>query len=162
MNWVTVDFYKLIQLLLPTFLRKQKQTVLLNIFIKPLDNLYKETLYKMQHNCTVMSLEKVLNEYFQTPGYEATNHELTKKVKIIDEKYEPDNYIYLEKEFRPSVDHDNADLWLDVDDIYLENEIEYFHFVVLIPSTYVFVTEKVRAIIDYYKLAGKKYRIELY
>jgi hypothetical protein len=117
--WQTINFNVLIQLLLPTFLRKNRLVTFLEINIKPLDNLYKKTLYDMQHTCQV----------------------------------------YTQDESRPAVDYDNMNLYLDEDDIFLEDDLPHFDFVVNIPSTITFIEAQLRAIIDYYKLAGKKYRI---
>jgi hypothetical protein len=162
MIWQVIDFYKLLQLLLPTFLRKPKLILFLGCTVKPLDLIYTDTLYKMQHNCQVIYLEKILNEYFDAVGYDTNNHEGTKQIKIIDEIFPPENYIYLEGENRPSLEYDNTDLWLDDDEIFLEDDLPHFDFVILIPIAYSFVEQKLRAVIDYYKLAGKNYRIQLY
>lgn len=159
MFWALIDFSVLIQLLLPTFLRKNKMIAFLTVCTKPLDVLYKNTLYKMQHTCQVISLEKMLNEHFAVAGYNANDHENTKQISITDEYYPPENYIYTQDESTPSVDYDNQDLWLDEDDIFLEDDSPHFDFVVNIPPTIVFVEAQLRALIDYYKLAGKKYRI---
>jgi hypothetical protein len=134
----------------------------LNVMVKPLDNLYNELLYKMQHDCSVISLEKMLNEYFKVANYDHQNHEATKQVYIEDEIYPPENYIYTQNEFRPAVDYDNNDFWLDEDNIYLEDDVNYFDFVIFIPEDFIFEIAQLKATIDYYKLAAKKYRIELY
>jgi hypothetical protein len=157
--WQTINFSVLIQLLLPTFLRKNKMIAFLEANIKPLDDLYKKTLYDMQHTCQVISLEKVLNEYFMVANYNPNDHENTKVITITDEYYPPENYIYTQAESTKSVDYDNTDLWLDEDNIFLEDDLPHFDFVVNIPASITFVEAQLRAIIDYYKLAGKKYRI---
>ena len=74
MNWAKIDFKRLVQLLLPTFLRKPQQTAFLNATIAPLETLYSETMYKMQHNGQVIYLEKVLNEFCDVAGYNSQNH----------------------------------------------------------------------------------------
>ena len=162
MIWQVVNFKKLVELLLPTFLRKSVTLAFLTSNIKPLDTLYEETLYKMQHTCQVLSLEKMLNEYFEVPGYNHQNHEATKKVKIKDEYFPPENYIYKVGEFRPTVDYNNNNLWLDEDDVFLEDDVPHFDFVIWIPLGYIFELEQLTAIMNYYKLAGKNYRIERY
>ncbi len=133
----------------------------LEILVKPISTLYTETLYKMQHDCSVISLEKMLNDHFNVIGYDANNHQNTKKISITDEYFPPENYIYMSHENQPSVDYDNTDLWLDEDDIFLEDDAPHFDFVVNIPSTILFIEAQLRQIIDYYKLAGKKYRINI-
>jgi hypothetical protein len=162
MTWQTINLKKLVALLLPTFLRKNTTLAFLEVSIIPLQTLYVDTLYKMQHNCQVISLEKMLNDYFAVPDYDNQNHEATKKVYIEDEFYPPENYFYLDQEFRPSIDYDNIDLWPDEDEAYMTDDENHFDFVIFIPIAYTFVEAQLRAIIDYYKLAGKIYRIELY
>jgi hypothetical protein len=159
--WQTINFNVLIQLLLPTFLRKNRMIAFLTANIKPLDSLYKNTLYKMQHTCQVISLEKMLNEHFAVANYNPNNHQNTKVITITDEYFPPENYIYMQAENPPSVDYDNQDLWIDVDNIFLEDDLPHFDFVVNIPASITFIEAQLRAIIDYYKLAGKKYRIAI-
>ncbi len=159
--WQTVNYNVLIQLLSPTFLRKKRMAAFLISVIKPLDTLYESTLYKMQHTCQVISLEKMLNEHFAVSGYDAKNHENTKVITITDEYFPHENYIYTQGENTPSVDYDNTNLWLDEDAIFLEDGVQHFDFAVNIPATIPFIEAKLRAIIDYYKLAGKKYRINI-
>mgnify|MGYP006182056483 FL=1 len=64
MTWQLFNINKLIQLLLPTFLRKNKLIAILESVATPIDTLYQDTLYKMQHDCRVIYLEKVLNQQF--------------------------------------------------------------------------------------------------
>lgn len=155
MNWIKINFYQLIQLLLPTFIRKPRLTVFINSILKPLDILYVAIIYKMQHTCQVIYLEKMLNEYFNAPNYNSLNHESTKIIFIDDAPKPPIKYIYLNEEIPPKE-------YLYLGKKYLTGNEDYFDFIVHIPSSYVFVEAKLRAMIDYYKLAGKKYRIELF
>lgn len=159
--WHTLDFKRLVELLLPTFLRKSKTLAFLKATIAPLETLRDSTLYKMQHTCQVIYLEKMLNEWFNVPNYDHQNHEATKAITIIDEFHEPENYVFLEGENEPSLEYDNVNKWLDADAIFAFGEVAYYDFVVQIPSTYSFVLEQLRATIEYYKLAGKKYRIQI-
>ena len=113
MIWQVINFDRLVELLLPTFLRNATILAFLKAIIKPLHTLFLDVLYKMQHTCQVVYLEKLLNEYFQVVGYSDQNHEATKKVKIVDEFFPPENYIYKQGETRPTVDYDNNDLLHD-------------------------------------------------
>lgn len=153
--WATVDFNILVEMLLPTFLRKNKMLALLRAFVKPLDNIYKDTLYKMQHTCQVIYLEKVLNEWFNVPNYSALNHENSKKIYIEDAPKPPTKYIYLQQELPP-----NNYLYLGTQ--YLTGETIWNDFIIFIPSSYTIDMPKLTALVNYYKLAGKKYTIEFY
>ena len=155
MNWAQINFNRLIQMFLPINLRQPNQTVFLNSLIKPLNTLYNDTLYKMQHTCQVIYLEKMLNEYFSAVAYNAQNHVATKVVFIEDAPKPPIKYIYLTQEIPPK-----SFLYLRTQ--YLTGDTDHIDFIVNIPSSYVFIEEKLRAIIDYYKLAGKKYKIQIF
>lgn len=153
MTWQTISFNTLIELLLPSFLRKSRIVAILQSVVKPVDSLYQDTLYKMQHNSQVIYLEKMLNEYFEVSGYSAGNHELSKTVFISDAPPVDRNYIFQPAEVQP----------VYLDSIYLNGTPAVnYKFIVNIPDTYVFVEAKLRAVIDFYKLAGKKYIIETY
>ncbi|SNA83460.1 conserved hypothetical protein [Flavobacterium psychrophilum] len=155
MNWALINFIQLIQLFLPIDWRQNKQTSFLNSIIKPLDSLYVDTLYKMQHTCQVIYLEKMLNEYFAVVGYDSQKHEATKVVFIDDAPKPPTKYIYLNQEIPPKD-------YLYLRRQYLTGDTDHIDFIIHIPSSFVFVEDKLKAIIDYYKLAGKKYKIEIF
>lgn len=153
MIWQTVNFSKLVQLLLPTFLQRVLMLTFLRVLIKPLDVIYGNILYKMQHNSQVINLEKMLNEYFQVVGYDHQDHENTKTVFISDAEQAQRYYLYQPEEEQP--------LYIGL--IYVGGAVNVnYRFIVNIPTAYSFVEQKLRAEIDYYKLAGKKYLIQTY
>lgn len=159
MNWATIDFKRLVVLLLPTGLRKAKMISWLCGLVSGLDWLYVDLLYKMQHSCQVIYLEKVLNEYAEAhgvavlPKYDPNNHEATKKIKVVDALRPQTNYIYQRQEIPPKT-------YLYLGRKYLSGFGEYYDFVVELPL-YINISEvSMKQIIDYYKLAGKKYIIK--
>jgi hypothetical protein len=174
------------ELLLPTTLRRRNQKAFLTAVIAPLNSLYRDTLYKMQHTCQVIYLEKMLNEHYTVVGYDPTNHEATKLIYIEDAPRPPYKYIYLQEEIEfqgkpylylnSGVGNPNTDLINNVTDefgdevpnwftsggiVYLTGDTIYNDFVVYVPINLTFDEIKMRALIDYYKLAGKKYTIEI-
>ena len=155
MNWAKIDFKRLVQLLLPTFLRKPQQTAFLNATIAPLETLYSETMYKMQHNGQVIYLEKVLNEFCDVAGYNSQNHEGTKQIIIEDAAVPRMQYVYREDGIA-----NYGKPYLRVGVVYITGDYDHNDFVVKIPTTVSYIDSQIRAIIDYYKLAGKKYTIE--
>jgi hypothetical protein len=142
-------------MLLPTFLRKPKMLAILGIYVKPLDSLYKNLLYKMQHTGQVIYMEKVLNEALAVPGYSAQNHEATKQIYIDDAPKPPMQYLYSRNDPR-------ADKYNYSRPIYLTGRTRYLDFVVYVPTTIVFNESALRLIIDYYRIAGKIYKIQTY
>jgi hypothetical protein len=158
MFWQTVDFYKLIQSLLPTFLRKARLILFLSCIIKPLDSIYKETLYKMQHDGRTIYLEKMLNEHFKVLGYDPTNHDATKQIYIDDIPELDKLYIFQDEENETSFLED-VDSNLDV---FLDNETEglvSYSSIIYIPNTIVYDEFTTRALVDTYRYFGKKYKI---
>jgi hypothetical protein len=152
MNWLSINFKDTFQALSPTFLRGENFQIFISSFSAALQSLSDELLYNMQHDSRVIYLEKVLNEYLNADNYDFLNHELTKLIYIDDAPKPPLKYLYLQEEIPPKE-------YLYLGTKYLTGNEDYFDFFVFIPANYVFVEAKVRAIIDYYKLAGKKYKL---
>jgi hypothetical protein len=161
MRWQVINFFVLIEQLLPTFLRKNRMLQFLKALVTPLHNIYEETLYIMQHDGRTIYLEKMLNEHFEVAGYNRQNHDATKTV-YIDDVPEPDKlYIFLDEEEGVS--------WLEDDDseedVFLDSDSEgvvSYSWVIFIPDTYVFQEANLRALVDTYRYFGKKYKIETY
>lgn len=154
MYWVKVNFKNIIAMLLPISLRKERTLAFIEVLIAPIDQLYQDILYKMQHTCQVIYLEKLLNEHFEVVAYNDRNHENTKAIYITDSPKATVQYIYLDQEIPP-----NNYLYLGMK--YLSGSDIQYDFIVHIPLIYSFEEPKIRAIIDYYKLAGKKYLIQV-
>lgn len=154
MTWQLFNINKLIQLLLPTFLRKTKLIAILESIASPIDTLYQDTLYKMQHDCRVIYLEKVLNEKF-TMGYSPMFHLSTRKIIIEDGEAIPRDYIFQNNE--------SETMWLDFEDEqeYIDEPSEAYHdFIIKVPEDLIIDMAKFKQTVDYYKLAGKKYIIQ--
>lgn len=157
MRWQTINFSVLVEQVVPTRLRKVKTLSWLKALIKPLQNISDRTLYQMQHDSRVIYLEKVLNEYFAIADYDFLDHVATRKIYISDANAIERDYI-----FQPLEDEV---MYLDVEDEeeYLDVSPEvYYHFIVNIPNTIVIDEPKLRAEIDFYRLAGKKYNFNFY
>ncbi len=154
--WQTINFNKLTVWLLPTFLRRNNHIAWLSAIIYPIVTLYDRTLYRMQHNGQVIYLEKVLNQWFLVEGYNPDQHKNTKTVHIANAYYARRKYLYQDYEQKP--------IYLGKTYIHKRAEYgaEYFDFTVLIPKSYNYNLVALKAQIDYYKLAGKKYKIEHY
>ena len=65
--------------------------------------------------------------------------------------------------FRPSL---NPTQWQYERDVtFIRSRIEFYlqyNFIIRIPSSVVFNSSELRAVVDFYRLAGKKYKIEIY
>lgn len=158
-----VDFYTLIVRLLPPFLRRPVMIAWLYRLIHPVISLYGQFLgfrqqQLMRTSCTgqVISLEWLLNELFDPTGrgiYILTNGLST-----------TDNFIYSETDSAASNDlYSESDAGMPP--LYLYAEIDYFsliHFTVFVPVALVFDPVQLRAVVDYYRLAGKRFDVQTY
>ncbi|WP_298307289.1 hypothetical protein [Flavobacterium sp.] len=153
MIWQKIDFNVLNEIYLPGFFRNNDILDLLNSASKPIVELHDESLYKMQHTSQVIYLEKMLNEFFEIQTYDSNSHIATRQVYIVDSPQPAKNYIYQSEENQP--------LYLGT--IYLDRDNETnADFIIKIPESLEFDEPRLRAKVDYYKLAGKKYIIETY
>ena len=154
MYWISANFKQQFLDLSPTFFRGERFEAFLGVFAKPLQTLADTTLYQMQHDSTVIYLEKVLNEYLQIATYNPLSHLATRQVYIEDAPQAIKNYIYQPEE--------NSPVYLGT--VYLDREVDLdqYHFIIKIPVSISFNEARLRAIVDFYKLAGKRYLIETY
>jgi hypothetical protein len=115
----------------------------------------------MQHDCRVIYIEKMLNEAFAMPGYDHQNHEATKVIYIGDGNIPDEVYIFQEEE-------PDEPIWLDDldngEELYLFTQEElneqYSDFTVVAPAALSSQESRIKRLVDYFKMAGKKYKIE--
>lgn len=155
-----INFNKLVTLLLPTFKRKVKITKFLKSLIKPLKELhenlnsgesflelYKNALYKINHNGQVVYLEKVLNDRFDKD---------LRRIYITDGLFNTPTYAY------PHIVE--KDIYLNTQYIFSGKDLAFkdVDFVVVFPQNVVVSGEagiRIKSLINYYKLASKTYKI---
>lgn len=150
--WYNVNINKLTELLTPTFLRKEKHLAWLRALhfplIKVIDdfNLKRnENLYNLKHNGQVCYLRKGLNDRFDISQ---------RRIKIMDGNQFKRKYIYTDSEQKPQ--------YLGV--MYLRDDADYsdtgVDFIVQVPPNLVYNEYEMKALINFYKLASKRYKIE--
>ncbi len=155
-KYYSINFDKLVLLLLTTFLRKSKLVAFATVLVTPIKEMYQEfreqqkkDWYRLNHNGQVFSLRKVLNDHF--------DNEL-RRIEIMDADEYERLYIYTPVENHP--------LYLNGEGgetkyIYTSAEYENeFDFVVVVPLELAYNTYKMRGLIDRYKLITKKYTIQ--
>src|SRR5690606_25620670 len=99
MMWANFDIARFIQLFLPIAQRRLLTIGWIKAVLAPLEWLKDDILYRMQHDCRVIYMEKMLNEKFSVAGYDADDHEAT-KVIYIDEGEIPE-YVWLNTSQNP-------------------------------------------------------------
>ena len=104
-----------------------------------------QNLYNLAYNGQVCYLRKVLNDRFDIAQ---------RRIKIIDGNKYKREYIYTDGEKKPRF----------LGTIYLHDDADYsdtgVDFVVLIPVGLNYNDYEMRALIDFYKLASKRYKIQ--
>lgn len=166
--WQNIDFDRLVGLLTPTILRRAKMLAFLRILVAPLKRIHYDflqkrnarngDLYRLNHNGQVCYLRKMLNDNFDPEK---------RRIRILDGNLFKAKYIYTEGEQKP----------VFLGTMYLNRNVDYadkgVDFIVKIPlevwqlhkSETVQIGEErfyaIEAFVDYYKLAGKRYIIEL-
>ena len=145
-----IDIKKLTVLLLPMALRKPRIVALLRAMAMPLVSLHyrfaaKRTadLYKLNHNSQVCHLRAALNDSFDVEA---------RRIRIIDGNRYNRNYIYTRGEEKP--------VYLGA--IYLHDRADYsdtgVDFIVEAPRE-TYKQYEMQALIDFYRLASKRYKI---
>ena len=144
---------KLLVLLTPTFLRKPKLVAWLRTLAMPLNKLLDDfkghrerDLYNLTHNSQVCYLRKALNDEFDPQ---------LRRIKIEDGTRNIRRYIYQRNVNRP--------LYLGRMFVYLRgNYIDGgVDFVVVLPRGLEYDKYKLEALVNFYKLAGKRWTIRI-
>ena len=152
--WFNLDIPKLTSLLTPTFLRREKLSAWLRALHYPLIKVADDfnvnrnaNLYNLAHNGQVCYLRAALNDKFDIS---------LRRIKIAEGNRYKREYIYTDGEKKPK--------YLGV--MYLRDDADYsdtgVDFIVLVPAGLQYNDYEMRYIIDFYKLASKRYKIETY
>jgi len=150
--WFDVDFEKLAVLLTPPLLRKKALVAYMNALMLPVSKLHykwkvKRTadFYKLQHTGQVCYLRKVLNDALDPS---------LRRIYIGEGNSFPRKYIYTSAEKRP----------IFLGKMFIYQNAEYLgtgaDFTVYVPAEIVSTAKhQLDALIVFYKLASKKYKI---
>lgn len=158
-NIFNVDFRKLSLLLTPIFWRKAAFVAYIYCLVEPVKVLHdefkifrKKSIYKIVHNGQVMLFEKVLNDAYDDPQ---------RRIYITDSIINDPLYIYSIPEQRP--------VYLGTGYLYdfsVFNDVGVDFYVVfpialkpVSPFDILNFENRIKALINYYKLASKRYKI---
>lgn len=149
--WNRVNWDRLVLLLLPTFLRKPVLFGYLRALVSPIADLHyrwsrmrDDNLKKLSYNGQRCYLRKALNDKCD-PG--------ERRIYIDEIPQLDENYIYQPEE--------NLDYYLDTMYLDLDYSVggETVDFVVYVPTELMNKINEITAILEFYKLAGKLYKI---
>ncbi|KQT17435.1 hypothetical protein ASG31_08470 [Chryseobacterium sp. Leaf404] len=150
--WYKLNAQKLILQAWVSFLRKPVIGSFLSLVsdeITDLNNIFNisrtANITKITHNSQVCKLRKILNDTFDDQ----------RRITIVDGVLKKPVYIYTDAEQKPE--------WLGELIIYTSEETEGngIDFTVIIPGELKNYQIEIKALVDFYKLAGKRYKIEV-
>lgn len=152
--WHNVDWSRLVIMNIPPFLRKIKLVAFVQVLILPIAQVYNdwnskrknEDWYKLEHTGQVCKLRKVLNDKLDISQ---------RRIYISDGNSFPRKYIYTRAENRP----------VFIGKIFIYQNDEYSNtgadFIVYVPSEIINTKiHELKALIEFYKLASKRYKIQ--
>ncbi len=153
-----VDLPKLVRLLVPPRMRKMKQVAWLQALTNPVNYLYQQfrrnrdaNLYRLYITPQVVYMEKLLNDRYDISG---------RRIRIKDALVYDAEYLYQDQELKPLYiykEEENKPVYLFTDDEIGSDSVDFF---VLVPPDLTFNENEMTALIDNYKLAGKRYKIQ--
>jgi hypothetical protein len=152
-NFNKIDYDKLGLLLLPTFLRKPKMIAFVITVFSPIKSLHYKWLqkrdfdwYRLTHTDQVCKLRKVLNDNLDPS---------LRRIYLGVGTAFPRQYIYTESENKPKY----------LGNFFIKSQNEYENtgvdFIVFVPTEIINASiYQLKYLLNYYKLAGKRYNIE--
>jgi hypothetical protein len=158
-NIYDIDYTKAVQWLIPNWLRQSIMVSWLSALVRPLVWLYQAflryreaKLYQLMITPQVCYLERLLNDRF----------DYTDRRIYIDDviTYDP-LYLYLAAENKPIWLYTSGEpvtwLYTDSETVGVSDD-----FIVFVPAGLVFNENEFKALLNSYKLAGKRYKIQTY
>ncbi len=159
-----IDLTKLAVLVLLRQLRKTKVVTWIKVLITPIKSLHFEfnkkrlqDIYKLEHNGQVCYLRKALNDSFDND---------LRRIEIVDGNRFKAQYIYTDPEKK---DKYLGNMYLRDDSVFEDTGVD---FLVLVPldvwdrykievSIGEYKFYEIEAVVDFYRLASKRYKIEI-
>ena len=151
-----INFTKLVQWLLPSFLRNANLVIFVMAANKGLRDSYDKflvyrdsALYRLNHNSQVCYLQAVLNDYFD---------QVLRRIRITDFSSYGATYVWVDTDS----DSTHWKFVSETESIYFYNDDVGIDFSVQVPKdkfTDSSSMAHLKALVNYYKLAGKQYSI---
>lgn len=149
--WFNVNWERLSLLLTPTFLRDEVMKLWMSLLLSPVGTVHywwvqnrADNIYKLAHNSQKCYLRGALNDRF--------DREL-RRIRIDDGNAFKRKYIYTDGEEKPKY---LGTIFLYDDSDYSDTGVD---FIVVLPAGLLYSIYEMRALIDFYRLASKRYKI---
>jgi len=149
--WFNVNWKKLAVLLTPTFLRSELMKSWIELLMEGINDIHyqwlqfrKSNIYILAHNSQVCYLRGALNDRFDNEQ---------RRIRIIDGNKYTRKYIYTDEEQKPRF---LGIIYIHGDEDYSDTGVD---FIVQVPNDIIFNINEMKGLIDFYKLASKRYKI---
>ena len=149
--WFNVQWKKLAVLLTPTFLRSELMKSWIELLMEGINDIRyqwlqfrKSNIYILAHNSQVCYLRGALNDRFDNEQ---------RRIQIIDGNKYTRKYIYTDEEQKPRF---LGIIYIHGDEDYSDTGVD---FIVQVPNDIIFNINEMKGLIDFYKLASKRYKI---
>lgn len=149
--WFNVNWNRLAVLLLPTFLRSEVTKAWISLLISPVNDIHywwlqfrKQNIYNLAHNSQKCYLRAALNDRF--------DNEL-RRIRIDDGNSFKRQYIYTDAEQKTKF---LGIMFLYDDSDYADTGVD---FIVVVPAGLLYSIYEMKSLIDFYRLASKRYKI---
>jgi len=149
--WFNVHWKKLAVLLTPTFLRSELMKSWIELLMEGINDIHyqwlqfrKSNIYILAHNSQVCYLRGALNDRFDNEQ---------RRIQIIDGNKYQRKYIYTDEEQKPRF---LGIIYIHGDEDYSDTGVD---FIVEVPNDIIFNINEMKGLIDFYKLASKRYKI---
>ncbi len=164
------DFDNIAKLLIPTALRQSKTIAWLKVMISQVKALkvqfiaYRlKSLFLLSHTSQVMSLEHLLNYYFNPSANKSDQNYAGNGIYITDAITGAETYLYNSSEQAAETYLYNSSE--QAADTYLYNSVEFAErigFIVNIPTAFNINVNELSGFVEKLRLAGKRYEIKTY
>lgn len=155
---IAIDFNFLIETLTPPVHRTIEVVSSIKANFSPLsqlkdsfDSFFDRIEYEMTWNGQVCMLEQLLNLEFD-PNF---------GIKITDAENIDKKFLFNKAELNESTYLSNETESADPTYIYNKSEVAEYHFIVQVPSTVTFNEDLLKFFVNKYRLAGKRWKIEI-
>lgn len=149
--WFNVNWPRLALLNTPTFLREEVMKLWMSLLLSPVSQVHywwvnyrAENIYKLAHNSQKCYLRGALNDRFDRQ---------LRRIRIDDGNAFKRKYIYTDGEEKPKF---LGTMFLYDDSDYADTGVD---FIVVVPAVLQYSVYEMKALIDFYRLASKRYKI---
>lgn len=160
--WFNINWERLALLLLPTFLRNEVMRAWASLLVLPMSEIHyqwrenrKDNIYRLAHNSQKCYLRAALNDRFDNQ---------LRRIRIDDGNSFKRKYIYTDGELNGTII--NSQIFVKptyLGTMFLYDDSDYedtgVDFIVKVPADIMYNTYEMKALIDFYKLASKRYKI---